>query len=165
VCRLLRPSSAPDRGRFLRGRSQRSLGRNIHPALRPRRLRERGRPESTRPLGFATVSALALAASLLTKEAALGIPLALLAIGFVQGRPRAFAATAAVQTAAIGVWLFLRALLLHSADGLNGESPMAMILAVPAVLAGYVEALLLPTDLSIERPFTRGGSPGVLHWP
>jgi tetratricopeptide (TPR) repeat protein len=112
--------------------------------------------------GFATVSALALAASLLTKEAALGIPLALLAIGFVQGRPRAFAATAAVQTAAIGVWLFLRALLLHSADGLNGESPMAMILAIPAVLAGYVEALLLPTDLSIERPFHTGWVPWCL---
>jgi len=109
--------------------------------------------------GFATVSALALAASLLTKESALGIPLALLAIGLVQGRPRAFAATAAVQTATIGVWLFLRALLLSSGDGLNGESTMAMVLAVPAILAGYVEALLLPTELSIERPFHTGWVP------
>ncbi len=102
---------------------------------------------------MAALSGACLVASLLTKESSLGLPLGLLAIGLVQGRVRSFGRAALVQLGGVAAWLAARTMLLRSGDAVQGDSPLRMVLSVPAILGGYLEGFFLPTDLSIERQF------------
>ncbi len=100
-----------------------------------------------RAIGWTALAAVAFAASLLTKESAIGLPVA---IGVVASRPGGRArwwVTGVIAAVAIA-YLPLRAAMVETATA----PPIAdAVIAAPGALVEYVRIVLLPFDLSIER--------------
>lgn len=94
------------------------------------------------------VSTLCLLASLLSKEAYIGLPIALAGLAFARGKVREQGVVIAVWVAAIAGYLALR---FSVGDVAEGGSGAAALLALPGVLLRYLEIALLPFDLSTER--------------
>lgn len=107
-------------------------------------------PGMTRTLRGFTIagSTLCFVASLLCKEAYLGLPIALAGIALAQGTLRRHRAVIASWLAALGLYLLLR----FSVGGVTGSGTGASaVLALPGVLLQYLRIALLPVDLSTER--------------
>ena len=89
-----------------------------------------------------------LLASLLSKEAYLGLPVALAGLAFARGRLRAQGVVLATWFVAIGAYLALRFEVGGVAEG--GTGAIALV-ALPGIFLRYLEIALLPFDLSSER--------------
>ncbi len=89
-----------------------------------------------------------LLASLLSKEAYLGLPIALAGVAFARGRLRAQRTVLATWIAAIVAYLALRFAVGGVAEG--GAGALALV-ALPGVFLRYLQIALLPFDLSTER--------------
>ena len=104
--------------------------------------------DAERPAGWFALAALAFAASLLTKEAYLGLPIAIAVLAWARERVRARWWVPAGLLAVIAGYLVLRAAIVTST---SGGSAGAALLALPGIVLEYVRILLLPFDLSTER--------------
>ncbi|MEY4580527.1 MAG: hypothetical protein RL701_5230, partial [Pseudomonadota bacterium] len=100
------------------------------------------------PWLLASTSALVLA--LLSKEAYIGLPAALLLIAWSQNRLRRHVADVCAH--AIGLALYL-ALRLSMARVTGGHSGLDGALLLPGLWLQYLRITLIPSDLSITRPF------------
>ena len=89
-------------------------------------------------------------ASLLSKEAYVGLPLALAGISFARGRLWEQRPVLAAWIAALSGYLVLRFAIADVAEGGTG---MAAVAALPGVFLRYLHIALLPFDLSIERMY------------
>ncbi|NNE18479.1 MAG: tetratricopeptide repeat protein, partial [Myxococcales bacterium] len=89
-----------------------------------------------------------LLASLLSKEAYLGLPIALAGVAFARGRLRAQGIVLTVWVAAIVAYLALRFAVGGVAEG--GTGALALT-ALPGVFLRYLRIALLPFDLCTER--------------
>ncbi len=101
-----------------------------------------------RVAGWAVVACVAFAASLLSKESYVALPLALAVVAWGRpgGRPRWWI-LAALAAIAVG-YLPLRAVMIS----VQSSPPYgASVAAFPATLLDYVRIIALPFDLSIER--------------
>jgi hypothetical protein len=87
-------------------------------------------------------------ASLLSKEAYIGLPIALAGVAFARGKLRAQRPVLLVWAAALSGYLVLRFAVAGVAEG--GVAAVALA-ALPGVFVRYLEIALLPFDLSTER--------------
>ena len=86
--------------------------------------------------------------SLLSKEAYLGLPIALAGVAFARGKLREQRTVLATWVAAIVAYLALRFAVGGVAEGGTGALALA---ALPGVFLRYLQIAVLPFDLSIER--------------
>jgi hypothetical protein len=115
-----------------------------------------------RRLLWALLSGAAFAGSILTKEAHLALPLALLALA-LPGRSVAaapslrgmLAPTVAQLGALFGVFWF-RSAVLHDASALDVGGALASLLDYPGVLLDYTRVFVMPFELSSERLYAEG---------
>ncbi|MBT8452651.1 MAG: tetratricopeptide repeat protein [Deltaproteobacteria bacterium] len=89
-----------------------------------------------------------LLASLLSKEAYLGLPVALAGVAFARGRLRAQGPVLAAWFVALAAYLALRFAVGGVAE--SGTGARALV-ALPGIFLRYLEIALLPFDLSTER--------------
>ncbi len=89
-----------------------------------------------------------LLASLLSKEAYLGLPIALAGLAFARGKLREQRTVLATWIAAIVAYLTLRFAVGGVAEGGTGALALA---SLPGVFLRYLQIALLPFDLSTER--------------
>jgi tetratricopeptide (TPR) repeat protein len=102
----------------------------------------------TRAAGWMSASATAFAASLLCKEACLGLPVAIAAIAWAAGALRARLWMVLMLLGVAVAYLVLRRLVVVSTTG--GALGEALI-GLPSIWLEYLQVAILPFDLSIER--------------
>jgi predicted TPR repeat methyltransferase len=100
-----------------------------------------------------SVGTACLLASVLSKEAYIGLPFALAGISFARGRVRDQRAVLAVWLVALAGYLGLRFAIGGLAEGGTGAVALA---ALPGVFLRYLQIALLPFDLSTERLYDPG---------
>ena len=101
-----------------------------------------------RAVGMTAIAAVAFAASLLAKEAYLGLPIAIGALAWAEGRLRARWWVPAALVGIVGLYLVVRAALVTATTG--GAVSSALV-ALPGILLEYVRIFALPFDLSTAR--------------
>lgn len=102
-------------------------------------------------VGWISAAALAFALSLLAKESCIGLPVALAAIGWALGAKRRDAVIPVVLAAVAIAVVALRAMLIATSSNLAlGDA----IVRLPAVYLDHARGVLLPLDLSTDRPLT-----------
>jgi len=94
-------------------------------------------------------SAAAFALSLLAKESCIGLPVALVAIGWATGARRRDAIIPAVLAMVAAAVVVLRAALIATSSNLALGDALARL---PAVFLDYARGVLLPLELSTDRP-------------
>jgi len=94
------------------------------------------------------ISTACLLASLLSKEAYVGLPIALAGVAYARGKLREQRAVLLVWVAALCGYLTVRFAVGGVAEGGTGAAALA---ALPGVFVRYLEIALLPFDLSTER--------------
>ena len=101
-----------------------------------------------RPAGWCALAALGFAASLFTKEAYLGLPLAIAAIAWsAQQLRRRWWVPASLAVVSIGYFV-VRAMIVTAT---SGSAARQALVALPGIVLEYVRILVFPFDLSTER--------------
>jgi tetratricopeptide (TPR) repeat protein len=101
--------------------------------------------------GWIGAAAAGFALSLLAKEACIGLPVAVAAIGWALGARRRDAVIPAVLAAVAVAVVALRAMLIATSSSLALGGAIALL---PAVYLDAARGVLLPLDLSTDRPLT-----------
>lgn len=109
--------------------------------------------DADRAAGWTALAAVSFAASLLAKEAYLGLPVAIAALAWAAGRLRARWWVPAVIAAVVPLYLVLRAAMVVSTTGGAASAGLA---ALPGILLEYLRILALPFDLSTARMLSPG---------
>lgn len=102
-----------------------------------------------RRVGWTAAAALGFALSLLAKESCIGLPIALGALGWAVGARRRDAVIPAVLAAVAVAVVALRATLIATSSDLAVGAAIARL---PAIGLAYLRGVLLPLDLSTDRP-------------
>lgn len=102
-----------------------------------------------RRIAWTAGAAASFALSLLAKESCIGLPVALVALGWALGAPRRDAVIPAVLAAVAGAVLALRASLIATSSSLALGDAIARL---PAVYLDALRAIVLPLELSTDRP-------------
>ena len=111
----------------------------------------RGADQSARRWPWVLLSSAAWLLSLLSSDTYIGLPLALLLIGWSMGRPRAHLVDVCAHGVALAVYLALRS---SSVPPTGGHADLAAMLVLPGLWLQYFSIALVPSDLSIVRPLT-----------
>lgn len=111
-------------------------------------------------LAWCALSALAFAASLLSKEANIGVPVVVVAIAWLERRMRSrWWVPATLVAVAVG-YLVVRSLVVSSTQG---QALRTGVFGMPGIWLEYVRIVVLPFDLSTERMRQRGFAvPGLV---
>jgi hypothetical protein len=102
-----------------------------------------------RRIAWTAAAGLGFALSLLAKEACIGLPVALVALGWALGaRPRHAVIAGVLAAVAVAV-VSLRAAVIATSSNLAVGAAVARL---PAIGLAYLRGVLLPLDLSTDRP-------------
>ena len=110
----------------------------------------RGADGGSRRWAWMIASTVALVLSMLSKEAYIGVPIALLLIAWSAGRLRVHVADVCAHAVGLAMYLALRLAMAPA----GAQESLAAILILPGLWLQYFSILLSPSDLSIVRPLS-----------